>query len=134
MRRSTIMIISILAILMLSGSLMGFRATINVDTNANGEAYIEIEEVTSGTVVDRIPYEYGEDFDIITTSNNTQHSRDLDCGSGYTATVYAYRWVNHIMKITDTDSYDFHYGTSTFTLTVDLSGNGSIPDDPPAGN
>ncbi len=132
MRRSTIMIISILAILMLSGSLMGFRATINVDTNADGKAYIEIVEVPSMTVVDRIPLE--DKKLIYVNENNVFQSIDLPADRGYTATVYASKKVNPIITVTDTDSKNFHYGTSTFTLTVDLSGNGSIPDDPPAGN
>jgi len=126
MRKSTIMIISILAMLLLAGSLMGFVANISVDTNRNGNAYIVI---TSGSQeYDRIP-DAGT-FNIYTTSNNTQQSCELYGGYGYTATVYASRVVNGV-TITDTDSQNFTYGTATFTLTVDLSGNGGIPDDPP---
>ena len=128
MRRSTILIISILAMLLLAGSLMGFVANISIDTNYDGVAYIEIVGC-GGT--QRIPVGSGT-FYIDDNSNNTQHSQYLNPYCGYTATVYAYRVVNGV-TITDTDSHNFHYGIATFTLTVDLSGNGGggIPNDPP---
>ncbi|MCF7858434.1 MAG: hypothetical protein K9N07_03805 [Candidatus Cloacimonetes bacterium] len=126
MRRSIIIIISILAMLILAGSLMGFVANISVDTNRDGNAYIEI---VGGGQTQRIPVGSGT-FTIDDNSNNTHQSQYLNPYYGYTATVYAYRVVNGV-TITDTDSQNFTYGTATFTLTVDLSGNGGIPDDPP---
>jgi len=104
MPRGTIMIISILAILMLTSSLMGFVANISVDTNYDGEAYIEIENSSTHEVVDRIPNGYGETFEITTTSNNTQQSCDLPSNCGYIATVHASKEVNPIITVTDTDS------------------------------
>jgi len=129
MRRNTILILSILAMLFLAGSLMGFTQTINIDTNRDGYAYIEI--TSGGQVYDRIPT--AGTFNIYANSNNTYITGYLYAGYGYTATVYAHRVVNGV-TISDTDSQNFTYGTGTITLTVDLSGNGSIPDDPPAGH
>ncbi|MDA3814438.1 MAG: hypothetical protein PF570_09330 [Candidatus Cloacimonetes bacterium] len=130
MRKSTIMIISILAMLLLAGSLMGFCANISVDTNYDGFAYIEI--VIAGTnppiVADRIPST--GTFAIDSNSNNTQTSGYLNPDHlGYIATIYAHKVVNGV-TITDTDSHNFHYGIATFTLTVDLSGNGAVPNNP----
>ena len=126
MRRSTILIISILAMLLLAGSLMGFTANISIDTNYQGVANIKI---VGGGQTYWIPWGGGT-FTINPNSSNTQTSGYLNPYYGYTATVYASRVVNGV-TITDEDSQNFHYGTATFTLTVDLSGNGGIPDDPP---
>jgi len=131
MHRNTILIISILAMLLLAGSLMGFIQTINVNTNYQGEAYIEITDL-NGIPYFRIPWNNGT-FTIYPNSNNPNYTGYLYEGYGYVATVYAHRYVNGV-TITDTDSQNFTYGTGTITLTVDLSGNGSIPDDPPAGH
>ncbi len=128
MRKSTIIIISILAMLLLAGSLMGFVANISVDTNRDGYAYIVITNHNGTITYDIIP-DSGT-FVIDDNSNNTQQSCYLWEQYGYVATVYAHRVVNGV-TITDTDSQNFTYGTATFTLTVDLSGNGSIPGPPP---
>jgi len=128
MRRNTILIISILAIMLLTGSLMAFTANISVDTNRDGYAYIEITNPDGTIIYDRIP-DAGIFF-IDDNSNNTQQSCYLYEQYAYVATVYAHRVVNGV-TISDTDSQNFHYGIATFTLTVDLSGNGSIPRDPP---
>ena len=130
MRRSTIMIISILAMLLLAGNLMGFTATIHTHTNYLGAAYIEIRDGI-GELIQRIPWQPESTFVINVNSNNTKVSGYLNPDHiGYVATVFASREVNGI-TITDTDSHNFHYGIANFHLYVDLSGNGSIPDDPP---
>ncbi|MDP8204788.1 MAG: hypothetical protein P9L95_09680 [Candidatus Tenebribacter mawsonii] len=127
MRRNTILIISILAMLLLAGSLMGLQ--IHIDTNYDGQAYLEIS--TNGILIERIP-PHGIFF-IEENSSNTQILSGLNNSYGYTATVYAHRYVNGVI-IRDIDSQNFTYETGSITLTVDLSGNGSIPDDPPAGH
>lgn len=126
MRKSTIMIISILAMLLLAGSLMGFTATIHTDTNFEGTAVI--------TIVDgnNVTWWVSSVFTINPGSSNTQTSGYLNPDHiGYVATIVASREVNGV-TITDTDSHNFHYGIANFTLTVDLSGNGSVPGPPPA--
>ena len=125
MRRSTILIISILAMLLLAGSLMGFVATIHTDTNFEGTAVITIVDGIGNT------WWVSSEFTILPGSSNTQTSGYLNPDHiGYVATIVASRVVNGV-TITDTDSHEFHYGIANFTLTVDLSGNGGIPDDPP---
>jgi len=125
MRRSTILIISILAMLLLAGSLMGFVANISIDTNRDGYAYIKITNPDGTIIYDRIP-DAGT-FVIDDNSSNTQQSCYLYEQYPYVATIYAHRVVNGV-TITDEVSHNFHYGIATFTLTVDLSGNGSIPE------
>jgi len=132
MRKSTILIIGILAMLLLTGSLMGFTATIHVDTNRDGAAYIEITNPDGTILYERIPVGSGT-FTIYANSSNTQYSGYLYEQYAYVATVYAHRVVNGV-TITDTDSHNFHYGIANFTLTVDLSGNGSVPNNPAAGH
>jgi len=119
MRKSTIMIISILAMLLLAGSLMGFIQPIHVNTNYQGEAYIEITDL-NGLPYFTIPYPGGT-FTIYPNSNNPNNTGNLYEGYGYTATVYAHRVVNGVI-IRDIDSQNFTYGTANFTLTVNLSG------------
>jgi hypothetical protein len=128
MRKSTLLIISILAMLLLAGSLMGFTATIHINTNYEGQAYIEIWDAFE--IIERIPCQQGT-FLIIPNSINTQYSGYLNPDHiGYTAIIYAHRYVGNRL-IQDTDSHNFTYGTANFTLYVDLSGNGAIPNKPP---
>jgi hypothetical protein len=125
MHRNTFIVISILAMILLTGSLMAFQQSINVTTNYDGYAYIEISEI--GKDGERIPSE--GDFNITTSSNNTQTSSNgLDEETAYTATVYAHRYQGGVI-ITDSDSQNFTYATGPITLNVDLSG--LVPDDPP---
>lgn len=122
MRRSTILIISILAMLLLAGSLMGFTATIHTDTNYDGTAVI--------TIVDgnNVEWWVSSEFEIDAGSSNTQVSGYLDPDHiGYIATVVATR-VHNGVTITDTDTHEFHYGIANFTLTVNLkSGTSNNP-------
>ena len=126
MRKSTLFIISILAMLLLAGSLMGFNFTMHVDTNRDAEAYIEIRAYPSGEFLHRIPYE-GEFF-ISTTSSNTQVTSSLDPVNSYTATIFAHRTVGGI-TYTDTETVQFGYFYQAHTFHIDLSGYKQI--DPP---
>ena len=127
MRKSTLFIISILAMLLLAGSLMGWTYTMHTDTNRDCFAYIEIREYPSGDFVKRIPT--GEDyFDIYTTSNNTQYAEDLNPVNAYTATIFAHRTVGGVVY-SDTESVQFGYNYPPHTFHVDISGN--KPNDPP---
>ena len=130
MRKSTLLLISILAMLLLAGSLMGFTFTMHTNTNYDGNAYIEIRYYPSGELERRIPPVSGY-FTIITTSNNTQYANGLDEYQVYTATIYAHRTVGGV-TYTDTESVQFGYTSSPHTFTIDLSGK--VPDDPPAGD
>ena len=111
--------------LLLAGSLMGFTATIHTYTNFEGTAVITIVDGIGNT------WWVSSEFTILPGSSNTQTSGYLNPDHiGYIATIVATRVVNGV-TITDTDSHEFHYGTANFTLTVDLSGNGGIPNNPP---
>jgi len=122
MRRSTILIISILAMLLLAGSLMAFTATIHTDTNYDGTAVITI--VDGNDVV----WWVSDEFDIDAGSSNTQVSCYLWEENAYIATIVATR-VHNGVTITDTDTHEFHYGIANFTLTVNLKSG--TPNNPP---
>ena len=130
MRRSTIMIISIFAMLLLAGSLMGFTATIYVNTNGPGLAVIEIDDGTQ--VTHTIPPMGYKTLD--PNSNNVEYVYNLDENTVYTATIDAFRPIGPNWSISDTDSQTITAENPTITLRVNLYWNGSIPDDPPAGN
>ena len=128
MRKSTILIISILAMLLLVGNLVAFDITIHTFTNHNGTAYIEIKERYSQIVFRRIPIGNGT-FQIVTGSNNTQVQENLPTNT-YIATIFAESTsgLNH-----DIQSIMFNSTTETITFYPDIN-DLEIPDDPPAGN
>ena len=120
MRRNTILIISILAMLSLAGSLMAFTIDIYTYTNRTGTATVEITEYYSGNEWDTVgPYT------IVTNSNNYQESADLPSQYYYKATLTAYNGYAYVTQVR-------YFNTASITFNVDLSG--TIPDDPPAGN
>ena len=122
MRKSTTIIISILAMLLLAGSLMGFTIDIYTNTNRSGTATVVITEYISGDRWDTVgPY------NIVTNSNNHQESRELPTEYYYKATLTAYNGYAYVTQV----RY-FNVNTASITFTVDLSG--TEPDDPPAGN
>ncbi|MDP8202916.1 MAG: hypothetical protein P9L95_00110 [Candidatus Tenebribacter mawsonii] len=130
MRRSTIIIISILAMLLLAGSLMGFTATIYVNTRGPGLAVIEIDDGTQ--VIHTIPPMGYKTLD--PNSNNVEYVYNLDENTVYTATIVAFRNLPWTL-LTNTDSQTITSENPTITLNVDLYWDGvSIPDDPPAGS
>lgn len=122
MRKNTILIISILAMLLLAGSLMGFTITIHTITNRTGNASVEISNYYTGYVYDTVgPY------NIVPNSNNTQESSQLSSQYYYKATLTAYNGYAYVTQV----RY-FNVNTESITFNVDLSG--TEPDDPPAGN
>ena len=126
MRRSTIIIISILAMLLLAGSLMAFSQTFYVNTNRDGVAYIEIRTYPTLVLVARIPA--SGTFDIYSSYNVSQVKHALDEYTVYKATCFAEG--NTTPTYYDTDSIIFGYTTGAVTFQIDISGR--MPDDPPA--
>lgn len=117
MRKSTILIISILSMLFLAGSLMGFTITMNTVTNRNGNAIIRIYEGSSNTVYSAI-----NQFSIVTNSQNTK-TKTLP-NNQYRAEIEAWNGYAHVKQTRYFNEY-----TGSITFDVDLSG--TIPDDPP---
>ncbi len=127
MRNNTILIISILAMILLAGSLLDFTFTMNVDSNRNGEAYIEIRN-SEEELVETIPA--SGKFDIFASSNVQKVTGDLYAIDVYTATIFANTKNSPIY--TDTKTVEFGYYSSPHTFIIDISGK--EPDDPPAGD
>ncbi len=128
MRRSTILIISILTMLLLAGSLMGFSQTFYVNTNRDGVAYIEIRTYPAGELVYRIPA--SGTFNIYWSWNVQQIQYGLDNETVYQATCFAHG--NTSPTYYDSDSIIIGYTTGPVTFQIDISGK--VPDDPPGGD
>ena len=124
MRRSTIMIISILAMLLLAGSLMAFDQIVHTITTANGTAEIDVD-IYGGSPW----YTYGP-FGIVINDNNTVTLTGFSNWEVYVLTIYGVS-TNGLVHDSDTRYITQFTGPITFYLDLDMP---DIPDDPPAGN
>ncbi|RLC56483.1 MAG: hypothetical protein DRH89_05575 [Candidatus Cloacimonadota bacterium] len=124
MRRNTILIISILAMLLLAGSLMAFDQVVNTITTANGNAEIDVD-IYGGSPW----YTYGP-FGIVINDNNTVTLTGFPTWGVYVLTIYG---VSTNGLVHDSDTRIVTHNTGPITFHLDLK-TPTIPDDPPAGN
>ncbi len=124
MRRNTILIISILAMLLLAGSLMAFDQIVHTITTGNGSAEIDVD-IYAGSPW----FTYGP-FYIEINSNNTITIPNLPEYGVYVLTIYG---ISTNGLVHDSDTRIVTHNTGPITFHLDLK-TPTIPDDPPAGN
>ena len=123
MRRNTILI-SILAMMLLAGSLMAFDQTIHIITTANGSAEIEVDHYGGSHW-----YTYGP-FNVIVNDNNTVVLEDFPTWGSYILTING-ESTDGLVHDDDTRIITQFTGPITFHLDLEMP---KIPDDPPAGH
>ena len=121
MRKSTILIISILAMLLLAGSLIAFDQTIHIITTANGTAEIDVDYYAGNHW-----YTYGP-FTIKVNDNNTVVLEDFQTWDVYVLTTYG-ESSDGLIHDSDTRTITQFTGPITFYLDLEMP---DIPDDPP---
>jgi len=121
MHRNTFIFISILTMILLTGSLMAWSQTVHINTNYEASATLVVK-------LDSEVFQTYSDITILPSSNNTQIIDGLSGYYSYTIIVTATRpYLGQ--TISDTDEENVVYTTGPITLNVDLSG--LVPDDPP---
>lgn len=121
MRKSTILIISIMVMLLIAGNLIGFTQTVHTITTRNGSAIIKIYERDTTSCW----YDSGT-FGIVTGSNNTKYPH-LNTGLSYEAEIEAWNGYAIVKRTIYFTEY-----TGPITFDIDLSGQD--PRNPPAGH